>query len=74
MLRFRGKSGGQHEVLLDDTRVARVVRRCQELFQYTDDSGATHVVDSADVNDYIRRLCGDEFTAKDVPNMACHGP
>lgn len=70
MLRFRGKSGVQHEVLLDDARVAGVVRRCQELpgqelFQYTDDSGAAHVVDSADVNDYIRSLCGDEFTAKD---------
>lgn len=69
-LRFRGKSGVQHEVLLHDARVATVVRRCQELpgqelFQYADDDGTIHVVDSADVNDYIRGLCGDGFTAKD---------
>ena len=44
-LRFRGKSGKEHEVALDDPRVARVVRRCQampgqELFQYVDEDGA----------------------------------
>ncbi len=69
-LRFRGKSGKEHEVELDDPRVARVVRRCQampgpELFQYADEQGAVHVVDSADVNDYIREASGADFTAKD---------
>lgn len=70
VLRFRGKSGVQHEVLLDDARVASVVRRCQELpgqelFSYMDDEGGLHGVSSSDVNDYIRALCGDDFTAKD---------
>ena len=69
-LRFRGKSGKEHEVALDDPRVARVVRRCQampgqELFQYVDDAGVAHAVGSADVNDYIRAIGGDDFTAKD---------
>lgn len=69
-LRFRGKSGKEHEVALDDPRVARVVRRCQampgqELFQYLDDEGSAHAVDSADVNDYIREISGADFTAKD---------
>ena len=69
-LRFRGKSGKLHEVALEDPRVARVVRRCQampgqELFQYEDESGATRVVDSADVNDYIREASGAAFSAKD---------
>ena len=69
-LRFRGKSGKDHEVALDDPRVARVVRRCQampgqELFQYVDDDGDPHAVDSADVNDYIREISGANFTAKD---------
>ena len=69
-LRFRGKSGKEHEVALDDPRVARVVRRCQampgqELFQYVDDDGQPRTVDSADVNDYIREVAGANFTAKD---------
>ncbi len=69
-LRFRGKSGKEHEVDLDDPRVARVVRRCQampgqELFQYADEGAALRVVDSHDVNDYIRTVSGADFTAKD---------
>ncbi|MDQ6639883.1 MAG: DNA topoisomerase IB [Pseudomonadota bacterium] len=69
-LRFRGKSGKEHEVALDDPRIARVVRRCQampgqDLFQYVDEGGAAHGVGSADVNDYIREAAGADFTAKD---------
>jgi DNA topoisomerase-1 len=69
-LRFRGKSGVEHQVRLGDRRVARVVRRCQslpgqELFQYLDDDGAPHAIGSADVNDYLRQASGGEFTAKD---------
>ena len=69
-LRFRGKSGKEHEVALDDPRVARVVRRCQampgqELFQYVDEEGVVRGVGSADVNDYIREASGADFTAKD---------
>jgi len=69
-LRFRGKSGVEHEVALDDPRVARVVRRCQALpgqalFQYLGEDGAPHSIDSADVNDYLRRACGADYTAKD---------
>lgn len=69
-LRFRGKSGVEHEVSVDDPRVARIVRRCQalpgqDLFQYQDADGATHRVGSAEVNAYIREACGGDFTAKD---------
>ena len=69
-LRFRGKSGIEHEVALEDPRVARVVRRCQampgqELFQYEDEDGSRRGVDSADVNEYIREAAGANFTAKD---------
>ncbi|MEH3087224.1 MAG: DNA topoisomerase IB [Xylophilus ampelinus] len=69
-LRFRGKSGVEHAVELDDPRVAAVVRRCQqlpgqELFQYQDASGAAHAVGSAEVNDYIAEAAGERFTAKD---------
>jgi DNA topoisomerase-1 len=69
-LRFRGKSGVEHQVRLGDRRVARVVRRCQalpgqELFQYLDADGVPHAVGSADVNDYLRQASGGDFTAKD---------
>ena len=69
-LKFRGKSGVQHEVALEDPRVARVVRRCQampgqELFSYVDESGEPRSVGSSDVNDYIREASGADFTAKD---------
>ena len=58
-LRFRGKSGVQQSAQLSDPRVARVVRRCQqlpgqELFQYQDENGERHSVGSGDVNDYLR--------------------
>ena len=68
--RFRGKSGKFHDITLSDARLARIVRRCQELpgrhlFQYLDDDGATHDVGSSDVNDYLREAMGQDFTAKD---------
>ncbi len=67
---FRGKSGQMHEISLEDKRLARIVRECRdlpgfELFQYLDDFGETHSVDSADVNGYIREISGEDFTAKD---------
>jgi DNA topoisomerase-1 len=67
---FRGKSGRQHEVRVDDARVTRIVRRCQELpgqelFQFVDGDGVARAVGSADVNDYLERACGERFTAKD---------
>ena len=69
-LRFRGKSGKEHEVAIDDPRIAKVVRRCQampgqELFQYVDEDGAARGVGSGEVNDYIRDVGGADFTAKD---------
>lgn len=67
---FRGKSGVQHRVTVNDRRLARIIRRTrelpgQELFQYVDDDGATHSIGSADVNDYLRSISGEDYTAKD---------
>src|SRR5438132_119418 len=68
---FRGKSGQYHTVRLHDRRLATIVKRCQELpgyelFQYIDAAGERQTIDSADVNDYLRQLTGQDFTAKDV--------
>ena len=72
---FRGKSGKTHKVDLNDRRLARIVRRCQavpgeDLFQYLDDDGVRQSVGSGDVNDYIREISGDDFTAKDFRTWA----
>jgi DNA topoisomerase-1 len=69
-LRFRGKSGVQHDVTLTDPRIARIVRRCQglpgqELFHYIDDKGEVQSVGSTDVNAYLESACKGKFTAKD---------
>jgi DNA topoisomerase-1 len=66
-LRFRGKGGVAHAFHINDRRLARLVRRCQglpgrELFQYRDDRG--------DVNEYLRAVTGDDFTAKDYRTWA----
>jgi DNA topoisomerase-1 len=67
---FKGKSGKMHDVTLDDKRLAKLIRRCQELpgsrlFQYVDEDGVVRDVDSGDVNVYLRETMGKNFTAKD---------
>lgn len=68
--RFRGKSGQHHEIVLEDPRLARIIRRCKEipgsaLFEYLDDDGQPQSIESGDVNEYLREIGGAEFTAKD---------
>jgi DNA topoisomerase-1 len=67
---FRGKSGKTHRVALSDRRLARIVARCQalpgaDLFQYEDDDGGRVAIGSGDVNDYLREITSEDFTAKD---------
>jgi DNA topoisomerase I len=67
---FRGKSRIEHAVDLRDARLARIIKTCRELpgyelFQYIDDNGKRQVIDSADVNAYLRQISGRDFTAKD---------
>jgi DNA topoisomerase-1 len=72
---FRGKSGKLQAVDVRDRRLARIVKRCRELpgyrlFEYLDESGAPHAVDSGDLNAYLREITGEEFTAKDFRTWA----
>lgn len=69
-LRFRGKSGKELQVGIDNPRIARALSRTrelpgQELFQYLDETGVPRVVESGDVNEYLRELSGAELTSKD---------
>src|SRR5437870_1564007 len=73
--RFRGKSGRQHEVDVTDRRLARTVLKLQDLpgqslFQYLDDDGNVRDISSQDVNEYLREITGEEFTAKDFRTWA----
>ncbi|MBX9622979.1 MAG: DNA topoisomerase IB [Gemmataceae bacterium] len=74
-VRFKGKSGVWHDRTVGDARLAKVVRRCrdlpgQHLFQYEGERGKPRPVGSADVNGYIRRAAGEEFSAKDFRTWA----
>jgi DNA topoisomerase-1 len=69
-LRFRGKSKQEHDIHLRDRRLAKIVKQLQdlpgqELFQYRQDNGHYVKVDSSDVNDYLREITQEDFTAKD---------
>jgi DNA topoisomerase-1 len=72
---FRGKSARRHEISVRDPQLARIVRRCQdipgqELFGYEDEDGHPRDVGSQDVNEYLRSISGEDFTAKDFRTWA----
>ena len=73
--RFKGKSGKAWDLKIQDRRVARIVKACQELpgqrlFQYVDEGGELKEVTSADVNDYLKEITGRDVTAKDFRTWA----
>lgn len=73
--KFRGKTGKEWRLAVNNRRVARIVKSCQELpgqhlFQYEDETGAPHEVNSADVNDYLREISKSDITAKDFRTWA----
>lgn len=68
--KFRGKSGQNHEITVEDHRLARIIRRCKDipgssLFEYIDEEGQPQTVDSGEVNEYLKEVSGGDFTAKD---------
>jgi DNA topoisomerase-1 len=67
---FAGKSGVEHDVVVDDPDVAELVRRCRRLdgdhlFQYLNGDRKVHAVLSSHVNEYLRDATGADVTAKD---------
>ena len=63
---FVGKSAKEHHIELQDGRLIEIVQACSELpgyqvFKYLDDNGDKQVVDSSDINDYLRsHICGNK--------------
>lgn len=73
--KFKGKSGRVHVIDLQDRRLARIVKRCldlpgYELFQYIDEAGEPRSIDASDVNEYLRAITDQPFTAKDFRTWA----
>ena len=72
---FLGKSGKNHSIELHDRRMARIIKRFleipgQELFKCVDDDGEVKAINSADVNEYLRQITREDFTAKDFRTWA----
>jgi len=69
-IRFMGKAGRRQVLWIGDRKLVALIRHCHDLpgrtlFQYVDDAGQMRLVDSGDVNDYLQRLTGNDFSAKD---------
>ena len=67
---FKGKKGVYHNISLKSKKLANIVAQCKdipgkELFQYFDDNGKRHAIDSGEVNKYIKEISGADFTSKD---------
>jgi DNA topoisomerase-1 len=74
-LDFHAKSGIRHHSVVSDRKLARILKNCRELpgselFQYLDEEGNRHAIDSGDVNEYLRQISGREITAKDFRTWA----
>jgi DNA topoisomerase I len=72
---FKGKKGVHHDISIKNKKLSAIVQRCKdipgkELFQFIDDNGDRRSIDSGMVNEYIKRICGAEFTAKDFRTWA----
>lgn len=72
---FEGKSHRRHVISVDDPVLAKIVKRCRdlpgyELFQYIDPEGERQKLHSDDVNQYLREITGEDFSAKDFRTWA----
>lgn len=72
---FKGKKGVQHKIGLSSRKLANIVKGCKDipgkkLFEYIDENGLVHKVDSGMVNEYIRVISGGDFSAKDFRTWA----
>jgi len=73
---FKGKKGVMHDISIKNNKLSKIVKQCRdipgkELFQYFDENGERHSIDSGMVNEYIKTISGgSDFTAKDFRTWA----
>lgn len=69
-LRFRGKHGVENIIEISHPKVAKIIKKCielpgYELFQYIDENGNRYTIDSSDINEFLKEVTNDDFSAKD---------
>ena len=70
VFKFRGKSGVFNTLEINNPTVVKTIKKCvelpgYELFQYFDDENVRHTVDSQDVNEFLKDITKNDFSAKD---------
>ena len=69
-LEYKAKSGKYRKIRMDNNQLINLVKRCSELpgyeiFTYRNDEGRFEDVSSQDVNDFLHRVAGNQFSSKD---------
>lgn len=72
---FKGKKGVEHKIELKHSALTKLLQKVreipgQDLFQYYCEDGEHRGLDSGEVNDYLHRHTGEDFTAKDFRTWA----
>ena len=72
---FKGKSGVQQQAQLKDRKVAKIVRNLlkqpsRQVFKFQNGNGEFVKVTRPHINDYIREVMGEKFSAKDFRTWA----
>lgn len=72
---FKGKKGVYQKISLQSKRLSKLVKQCRdipgkELFQYYGADGQRYTIGSGDVNNYLKEITGQDFTAKDFRTWA----
>jgi len=70
VFKFRGKSGVFNTLEVSNPTIVKTIKKCielpgYELFQFFDDKNERHVVDSQDINSFLKEVTNDDFSAKD---------
>jgi len=76
-LKFKGKSNQHHFYTLKDKEIITHIKQLlklggEKLFQYISETGNILKVSDADLNEYIQKYMGKEFTAKDFRTYAAN--
>lgn len=72
---FKGKKGVHHDISIKNKKLSAMVKACRdipgkELFQFYTSNEEKKSIDSGMVNEYIKRISGGDFTAKDFRTWA----
>ncbi|TWR31634.1 DNA topoisomerase IB [Mucilaginibacter pallidiroseus] len=72
---FKGKKGVMHKIALQSKKLAKLVKQCRdipgkELFQFYNDDNERCTIGSGDINNYLKEITGEDFTAKDFRTWA----